>query len=682
MNLGTSIESVKGVGPKTAERFHATGIETVHDLIDFLPRTYDDYSSAERIADMVPGKVTIRAHVESVKTNYIRRNMQVTNAVLVDDAGDKVQAVWFNQGYRQSQLQKGGDFYFTGDFGLKRGRYQLTSPSCEAANNLPTASDKIIPVYPVRNGLKPSLTKKVMAGVRPLITMLPETLPDDIVRRNKFISRADAMLAMHFPESRAQLEQAKRRLSFEELFSLILAARLNRNDNQKLAGYQMPFNQARIKEFVSRLPFKLTDVQRRSIWEILQDFEKPTPMNRLLQGDVGSGKTVVAAAAAYQAYVDGYQTAVMVPTEVLAKQHAETFDKLLAPFGLKIALLTGSVKGKARETLLQQISNDTVDIIIGTHALFQPTVKFHRLGFVVIDEQHRFGVKQRQDLLAKTDERHLPHLLAMTATPIPRSLQLTVFGDLDVSTLDQLPKGRQVIVTKIILPNERKQMVAKIKEELASGRQVYYVTRLIAGSAKSEQVSAEELYKDVVKSYPDAKVGILHGKMSAESKEKVMRQFETHDLDILVSTTVIEVGVDVPNSTVMVIENADQFGLAQLHQLRGRVGRGEFQSYCFLVQSDTKQPSKRLREVERSTDGFHLAQVDLETRGAGEIYGTMQHGDLNLQIANLADTPMIHLAALEADRTARQISLDPNYLVKYSQLNHIINKYQKITTLN
>lgn len=682
MNLGTSIECVKGVGPKTAERFHAAGIETVRDLIDFLPRTYDDYSSAERIADMVPGKVTIRAHVESVKTNYIRRNMQVTNAVLVDDAGDKVQAVWFNQSYRQSQLQKGGNFYFTGDFGLKRGRYQLTSPSCEAANNLPTASDKIIPVYPVRNGLKPSLAKKVMAGVRPLITMLPETLPDDIVKRNKFISRADAMLTMHFPESRTQLEQAKRRLSFEELFSLILAARLNRNDNQKLAGYQMPFNQVRIKEFVSRLPFKLTDVQRRSIWEILQDFEKPTPMNRLLQGDVGSGKTVVAAVAAYQAYIDGYQTAVMVPTEVLAKQHAETFDKLLAPFGLKIALLTGSVKGKARETLLQQINNGSVDIIIGTHALFQPTVKFHKLGFVVIDEQHRFGVKQRQDLLAKTDERHLPHLLAMTATPIPRSLQLTVLGDLDVSTLDQLPKGRQVIVTKIILPNERKQMVAKIKEELASGRQVYYVTRLIAESAKSEQVSAEELYKDVVKSYPGAKVGILHGKMSAESKEKVMRQFEANDLDILVSTTVIEVGVDVPNSTVMVIENADQFGLAQLHQLRGRVGRGEFQSYCFLMQSDTKQPSKRLREVERSTDGFHLAQVDLETRGAGEIYGTMQHGDLNLQIANLADTPMIHLAALEADRTARQISLDPNYLVKYSQLNHIINKYQKITTLN
>jgi len=682
MNLATSIEEVKGVGPKTAETFRGAGIETVRDLIEFLPRTYDDYSSAERIADMVPGKVTIRAHIESVKTNYIRRNMQVTNAVLVDDAGDKVQAVWFNQAYRQRQLEKGGDFYFTGEFGLKRGRYQLTSPSCEAAHNLPVASDKIIPVYSLKNSLKPSLTKKVMAAVKPLITMLPETLPDDIVKRNHFVSHADAILGIHFPSSRDQLEQAKRRLSFEELFSLILAAKLNRNDNQRLAGYRIPFNQAAIKQFVSQLPFKLTDVQRRSIWEILQDFEKPVPMNRLLQGDVGSGKTVVAAAAAYQAYVDSYQTAVMVPTEVLAKQHAETFGKLLAPFGLKIALLTGSVKGKVRSTLLEQIADGTANIIIGTHALFQPTVKFHKLGFVVIDEQHRFGVKQRQDLLAKTDEQHLPHLLAMTATPIPRSLQLTVFGDLDVSALDQLPKGRQTIITKIILPNERKQMVAKIKEELTAGRQVYYVTRLIAESDKSEQISAEELYKHVVKEYPGAKVGILHGKMPAESKDKVMREFEAHELDILVSTTVIEVGVDVPNSTVMVIENADQFGLAQLHQLRGRVGRGRFQSYCFLMQSDTKQPSKRLREVERSTDGFHLAQVDLEMRGAGEIYGTMQHGDLNLQIANLADTPMIHLAALEADRVAHQIVQNPDYLVKYSQLNRIINKYQKITTLN
>ncbi len=682
MNLATSIEEVKGVGPKTAEIFRGAGIETVRDLIEFLPRAYDDYSSAERIADMVPGKVTIRAHIESVKTNYIRRNMQVTNAVLVDDAGDKVQAVWFNQAYRQRQLEKGGDFYFTGEFGLKRGRYQLTSPSCEAAHNLPVASDKIIPVYSLKNGLKPSLTKKVMAAVKPLITMLPETLPDDIVKRNHFVSHADAILGIHFPSSRDQLEQAKRRLSFEELFSLILAAKLNRNDNQRLAGYRIPFNQAAIKQFVSQLPFKLTDVQRRSIWEILQDFEKPVPMNRLLQGDVGSGKTVVAAAAAYQAYVDSYQTAVMVPTEVLAKQHAETFGKLLAPFGLKIALLTGSVKGKVRSTLLEQIADGTANIIIGTHALFQPTVKFHKLGFVVIDEQHRFGVKQRQDLLAKTDEQHLPHLLAMTATPIPRSLQLTVFGDLDVSALDQLPKGRQTIITKIILPNERKQMVAKIKEELTAGRQVYYVTRLIAESDKSEQISAEELYKHVVKEYPGAKVGILHGKMPAESKDKVMREFEAHELDILVSTTVIEVGVDVPNSTVMVIENADQFGLAQLHQLRGRVGRGRFQSYCFLMQSDTKQPSKRLREVERSTDGFHLAQVDLEMRGAGEIYGTMQHGDLNLQIANLADTPMIHLAALEADRVAHQIVQNPDYLVKYSQLNRIINKYQKITTLN
>ena len=682
MNLASSIAEVKGVGPKTAETFRGAGIETTRDLIEFLPRTYEDYSSAERIADMVPGKVTIRAHVESVKTNYIRRNLQVTNAVLADDAGDKVQAVWFNQSYRQRQLEKGGEFYFTGEFGLKYGRYQLTSPTCQAANNLPTASDKIVPVYSLKNGLKPSVTKKAIDQVRPLITMLPENLPADMVARNNFISHADAMLEMHFPTDREQLERARRRLSFEELFFMILAAKLNRNDNQKMAGYKIPFNQTKIKEFVSDLPFQLTDVQRRSIWEILQDFEKVTPMNRLLQGDVGSGKTVVAAAAAYQAYVDGYQTAVMVPTEVLATQHAATFAKLLEPFGVTVALLTGSVKGKVRTELLKQIVEGGANVVIGTHALFQPTVKFHKLGFVVIDEQHRFGVKQRQDLLAKTDEQHLPHLLSMTATPIPRSLQLTVFGDLDVSTLDHLPKGRQQILTKIVMPNERRTMVTKIKEELTAGRQVYYVTRLIAESGKSEQTSAEELYKTVVKAYPGARVGILHGKMPAESKDKVMRDFEAHDLDILVSTTVIEVGVDVPNSTVMVIENADQFGLAQLHQLRGRVGRGQYKSYCFLMQSKTDTPSKRLREIERSTDGFHLAQVDLEMRGAGEIYGTMQHGDLNLKIASLADTLMIHLAATEADRTARQIAQDPEYLVKYPQLKHIINKYQKITTLN
>lgn len=682
INLNTSLLDVRGVGPKTGEALAAAGLRTVRDMIEFLPRTYEDYEGVEAIANIKPGKVTIRARAENVSNRYARRNLVITTATLVDNNDDKVQATWFNQPYRKQQLESGGEFYFSGEFSLKNRRYQITSPTCQAVRGLPVTSDRIVPVYSVRAGLKPALTKKIMAELKPLITMLPETLSPDIVADVQMISHGDAVKEMHFPTSRDRLNEARRRLAFEELFSLILAAKMNRNANQRLKGYKIKFDQPKIKDFVAKLPFDLTPVQRRSAWEIFQDFEKPVPMNRLLQGDVGSGKTVVAAMAAYQAAIAGYQTAIMVPTEVLATQHAATLDSLLSPMGVKVALLTGSVKGKAREELLARLDDGEVQVIVGTHALFQPTIKFHKLGFVVIDEQHRFGVKQRQELLSKTNDQSLPHLLAMTATPIPRSLQLTIFGDLDVSTLDQLPKGRQEVKTKIVLPNNRQTIVDTVNAELKAGRQIYYIARLIAETSTSEKTSAEALYKKVLKSYPRYKVGILHGKMPAESKDHVMCQFENHEIDILVSTTVVEVGVDVPNATVMVIENADQFGLAQLHQLRGRVGRGQHQSYCFLVQSDSKPPTKRLREVEQSNDGFYLAEVDLQLRGAGEIYGTAQHGDLNLQIANLADTRMTHLASVEADKVIHRLGTNPDYLDDYPALRDIINKYQKLTTLN
>lgn len=682
MNLSTSLLAVRGVGPKTGEALAAAGLRTTADMINFLPRTYEDYTGAENIANLRPGRVIIRARAEQVTTRHARRNLIITTAVLVDNNGDKIKAVWFNQPYRERQIKGGGEFYFSGNFGLKYNQYQLTAPTCEAVRNLPVQTDKIKPIYSMRAGLKPSLTHKIMIELKPLMTMLPETLPAEVVSEARLIDRGAAVKEMHFPTSRAHLEVARRRLAFEELFSLILAARLNRNDNQKLLGYDIAFDQAKMKEFVDKLPFEMTPAQKRSVWEILQDFAKPVPMNRLLQGDVGSGKTVVAAMAAYQAAVDGYQTALMVPTEVLAAQHAATLAKLLEPYNIKVGLLTGSVKGKARKELLEQLADGTIQIVVGTHALLQPTVEFNKLGFVVIDEQHRFGVKQRQSLLTKTDDKHMPHLLSMTATPIPRSLQLTVFGDLDVSTLDQLPKGRQEIATKIVMPNARIPMVNKIKAELNAGRQVYYIARLITESAQSEKVSAEELFKRVTQAYRGYKVGILHGKMPSESKDKIMREFENHEIDILVSTTVVEVGVDVPNATVMVIENADQFGLAQLHQLRGRVGRGQYKSYCYLIQSDTSTPSKRLREIERSNDGFHLAEVDLAMRGAGEIYGTAQHGEINLKIANLADTKLIKLASDEADKVAAQIDASPYYLRSYPELSSIVSKYQKVTTLN
>ena len=676
MNIDTELSNIKGVGPKTAEKLAESGFTTVADIIDFLPRTYEDFSEITDISKLRPGKVTIKAHAESVSTRIVRRAMRVTTATLVDDTG-KVQAVWFNQPYRVTQLKSGDEFYFSGEFGFKAGKYQITSPSAEAVKDLPVQTGRILPIYPKKAGLKPSLTRSVLDKIRPIVTMLPETMPADIITKEKLLSRADAMMGLHFPDSKKQADSARERLAFEELFELLLASRLNKQENSKLQGFEIKFDQPEIKKFVEKLPFKLTGAQKRALWDILCDFEKTNPMNRMLQGDVGSGKTVVAGGAAYQASVAGYQAAIMAPTEILATQHAETLNKLLSPFGTKVALLTGSVKGKARTELNKAIADGKVDIVVGTHALFQDAVKFKKLGFVVIDEQHRFGVKQRQQLLAKSAK--MPHLLSMTATPIPRSLQLTVFGDLDISVLNELPAGRKEIITKIWSPNRRDALYEIIREELNKGRQAYVVTPLIEESTdpNSEKIAAEAEFKKISREYKDLKVGLLHGKMKSDEKEQTMKDFIEHKLDILVATTVIEVGVDVPNSTVMLIENADQFGLSQLHQLRGRVGRGEHQSYCYLMMSDSRAPSRRLREIEKSNDGFYLSEVDLQLRGPGEIYGTMQHGELNLQIASLADTKLIARAA----RAAEQFVATDD-LAKYPTLRHNVNKYQRLTTLN
>ena len=400
-------------------------------------------------------------------------------------------------------------------------------------------------------------------------------------------------------------------------------------------------------------------------------------MNRLLQGDVGSGKTVVAGLAARQAAASGFQTALMAPTEILATQHAETLSRLLQPFGVTVGLLTGSVKGAARTTLYQQISDGSVDVVVGTHALIQEAVKFHKLGFVVIDEQHRFGVKQRQELLTKSE--HMPHLLAMTATPIPRSLALTVYGELDVSILNELPKGRKPIETKLWSPNSQAQLYEKVDAEIAKGRQGYVICSLIDENPDNEVKSVEAEYKKLQNSiFKHRCIGLLHGKMKPDEKDAVMTLFAAGELDILVSTTVVEVGVDVPNATVMIIENADRFGLSQLHQLRGRVGRSSHQSYCYLVMSDSKKPSQRLKEIEKSNDGFYLAEVDLKLRGPGEIYGRAQHGALNLQIATLADTKLIARASAEA-KWFVETGQD---LVNYKELAAQVEQYQRLTTLN
>lgn len=676
MRYTAPLDDIKGVGEKTALLFASAGITTVYDLINFLPRTYEDYSHTTRIADLEPGNVVLAGTIQAVVSRRVRRGLSVTEAVLADESG-KVPVVWFNQPYRAKQLQEHKKWLVAGEFAFSGRRYQLLNPSVQAYGGDVGAGQEIVPIYRQVAGLKTAQIRAVVAEVRPLIVMLPETLPEALVRHEKLMSHADAMTTLHFPDTQPNIERARERIAYEELLALLYAAELNKRDNAALDSWRIPFSIDDARAFTAALPFTLTDAQRKAAWEIVQNFEAGQPMNRLLQGDVGSGKTVVAGMAAYMASRAGYQSAIMAPTELLARQHAETLQKVLEPLGATVGLLIGSMSAKAKRVLKEQIASGSVAVVVGTHALIQDTVRFQRLGFVVIDEQHRFGVAQRQALLAKSDK--MPHLLAMTATPIPRSLQLTVYGELDISLLSERPKGRKPIITSIHSPNSRPQLYEVVDQQIAAGRQVYVVCPLIAENdetgLKSVEAEAKLLKNSVFK---HRRIGLLHGKLTADEKQAVMQAFSDGALDILVSTTVVEVGVDVPNATVIIIEGAERFGLAQLHQLRGRVGRSDLQSYCYLVPSTSAKPSQRLRELERSNDGFYLAEKDLELRGPGEIYGTMQHGALNLRVATLADTRLMRRIQ-DAIAWARENNID---LLQCEALRRQVEAYRRLTTLN
>ena len=680
MKLTTPLEQIKGVGPKTAQALTVAGLTTVSDALNFLPRAYDDYSTAVNIADLQPGKVTVKARCESVSTRIVRRGLRITTAVLADKSG-KVKAVWFNQPYRETQLKSDAEFIFSGQFGMQYNRYQINNPSVELAKEIAkTAAENnsgIQPVYKSIKNIRPKTVQDLMKNIRPIMDFLPETLPENIIQRQKLVSRSEAVKFLHAPKTHEEISRGRERLAFEELFEMILAAQFNKQEQTRLTGWKIPFNKSVVKNFVDQLPFPLTNAQRRAAWQILQDLESDHPMNRLLQGDVGSGKTVVAGLVATEVAKAGFQTAIMAPTEILAQQHAKTLDELLSPFGVSVALLTGHVKGAARSQLLDNLASGNIDVVVGTHALIQEKVAYHKLGFAVIDEQHRFGVKQRQALLEKSD--FMPHLLSMTATPIPRSLALTLYGELDISILDELPSGRQPIQTKIWSPASAPKLYESIENELAKGRQAYVICPLIDDNPDNDKKSVEAEYNKLSKTvFSHRRVGLLHGKLPAEEKAEVMQKFADGELDMLVSTTVVEVGVNVPNATVMLIENADNFGLSQLHQLRGRVGRGKHQSFCHLMMSGHDKPSQRLREIEKSQDGFYLAEVDLKLRGPGEIYGKMQHGDLNLKIASLADTALIARAQTEAERFVKE----GQDLLQYNHLAHAVSRYQRLTVLN
>lgn len=674
MDLNSPLQNLKGIGPKTAELLEKSGFVSVRDLLYHLPRTYEAYQDAGKISELRPGKVVIKAKVEQIKTTRKRRNLALTEASLRDDSG-AVRAVWFNQAYRDKQFDPEKEYYFSGNFEFSFGRYQLMNPSATLAKDYDTTSDKFQPVYPARGALKSQNFAKFLKALKPSFVNIPDLVPSGATKG----SRAEALYSAHFPEADADVKKGRAYLAFEELFTLLLAGEFNRQENQTLTSPAIKYNLDDLKKAIASLPFPLTGAQRRATWEIIQDLDQETPMNRLLQGDVGSGKTLVAALNALIAAKAGYQTALLAPTEILANQHAETIHGLFAEHGLRVALLTGSIKHKPK--LKQRIKNGEVDLVIGTHALLTDDTLFHNLGLAIIDEQHRFGVKQRQTLLNKaadTKAKHdMPHLLSMTATPIPRSLQLTVFGDLSVSILDELPAGRKPIKTEVISPNSLNQMWQDVITScLEKNQQAYYICKMIEDGGELSSVKQEAA--KITKKFPKYQVAYLHGKMKSDEKDQIMADFAANKIQILVSTTVVEVGVNVPNATFMVIADADKYGLSQLHQLRGRVGRGNQASTCYLINSTSDAPTRRLKEIARSQDGFYLAEVDLKLRGPGEIYGSLQHGALDLKIAEISDTKTIH-AASQAAKAFVKTSPD---MVKYPELSRNVRKYQRLTVLN
>jgi ATP-dependent DNA helicase RecG len=678
MELQSPLTVLKGVGPEQAKKFSLLGMRTCADLIAYYPRRYDDYSVVTAIAQLKPGAVTVEGVIKQVRGRYVRRGMHITEAVVSDDSGS-VRLVWFNQPYREQALKKDQTYYISGQFELSRQRFAIMNPTTELVNDFPVNTARIVPIYRETKGLTSRQIRVALQQTVPLIRKIQETLPVWLIKEKKLMSRAESVMAIHFPTDNDQLVTARARLGFEEVFELTLASLLNKYELMTEQAPPVPFEESVAKDFVSHLPFKLTNAQRKVIWQIYTDMKLSRPMNRLIEGDVGSGKTVVAAMAALMVLHHGHQVAMMAPTELLARQHAETLHKLLSPLHMEqyVGLLVGGMKANQKDLVRQQTASGSVRLLIGTHALIEDSVDMHQLELVVIDEQHRFGVEQRKKLMAKAG--HMAHVLNLTATPIPRSLALTLYGELVVSILDEKPAGRQELITEIASPNSRAELNAKLKIELDAGRQMFVVCPLISESATLDVLSAEKVYERMSKKeFKDNRVGLLHGKMKPAEKNAIMQDFVSHKLDILVSTTVIEVGVDVPNATVMLIEAAERFGLAQIHQLRGRVGRGEHQGYCYLMMSDSKAPSPRLRALERSSDGFKLAELDLELRGPGAIYGTMQHGQLDLRIAKLHDVKLIASA-----RAAAQEFIDRGEdLLQYTQLHKRVQKIRAVTNLN
>ena len=681
IELDSPVTDLPRVSDKLAGQLSNLGIATVRDLLYHFPHRYDDFSRTAQIAELWPAmNVTVTGRITQAREIPLGRSRRrATEATLADDTG-QVRVTWFGQGYLAKTLKTGASVAVSGRVDAFQNRPVFESPEYDILRSGQPAlnTGRLVPVYPLTSGLTGrTLRGHTWHGLNAVLDTLPELLPEEVRKRANLMPLGEAVRQAHFPDSVGQSDRARRRLAFDELLTLQLSVlSRRRRENLEVEGPSIAADTELLGGLLSSLPFELTGAQLRSLEEILADLGQGTPpMNRLLQGEVGSGKTVVVVLALLAVISSGYQGAIMVPTEVLAEQHFQTVTRLLGGMAdttmsenqltvylealgrpMTVGLLTGSTRARPRERLKGLAAEGTLDLLIGTHALIQDGVEMPRLALAVMDEQHRFGVNQRSALRQKSEEN--PHTLVMSATPIPRTLQLTFFGDLEISTINELPPGRQEIVTRWADPDKREAVYHFVRQQVGDGRQAFVVCPLIDESeaivAKAAADEHQRLSREV---FPDLKLDLLHGRMSSADKDKVMRRFRDGESDILVTTAVVEVGIDVPNSTVMLIEGADRFGLSQLHQFRGRVGRGEHRSYCILMSDDPSEPAReRLRALENNRDGFQLAEIDLELRGPGDFFGTRQSGLPNLRMAGLSDLDLLEIARKEA---AAIIETDP-----------------------
>ena len=675
MDKSTLISKVISTNRVHLNRLNKVGVNNLGDFLQYFPRTYTDQSNLIKIIEIRTDQInTIKGTLNQLIEIKSKFGKKLIKAKLTDSTGS-VDIIWFNQPFIKRLLHNGQQVILSGKAKFELGKITVLSPDYEPVQIKQLHTARLVPVYHETEGLS---SKWIREKINPLLKyskqLFPEYMPQEIIDQHQLEKYSDAIIETHFPVSQEKLEKAKNRLAFDELFLLQLQALkkkwLWQQGSVENPNIIKPHRQ--LEQFINKLPFQLTSAQTKSLEEIISDLAKEYPMARLLQGDVGSGKTIVAGIAVYNTLLNGYQSAIMAPTEILAEQHFKTISKLFEQEKFVIKFLSGSTKNSEKLEIYQALEEGLIDLIIGTHALIQPTLKFKKLGLAVIDEQHRFGVEQRSILKSQGS----PHLLSLSATPIPRTLAMTIYGDQDLSVIDEMPKGRLPIITRIVPESKRRDAYRWIEDRVSTGRQAFVICPLIDESdtleLKSVMTEFDFLQKDI---FPQLKIGLLHGKLKSSEKEETMAKFKANEYQILVSTSVVEVGIDIPNATIMMIEGAERFGLSQLHQFRGRVGRGEHQSYCFLfMQNESQNARQRLKAMVDHNSGFKLSEIDLELRGPGQIYGVRQSGIPDLKMASLTDSVTIAKAREAAQKI---IDADP-LLTKYPLLSVKLEELEKI----